>query len=221
MKTKLIRLSLFAVAVLAALTLTACYNIESNIEPTEPNRPIELKDTEILRFQGGALPLMNTEVTTETVSTLEYVTSATYTLKRTSSYYSLSGSYVYYNDYYYYWDSNIQTETVELGTKTTTRTINYSYIPYQEDRGVLIIQKTAYKTSYDYSGGWIEKDVDVTVNVNRGYFKSFEELTNLCPELAALIDVSTPRKYYIDVTTPDSITYEEQLYDSFYYVESK
>lgn len=179
---------------------------------------VELGADKVLVIGNTGERFMNHISENETVSTLTYALSVTHTLHRSSYSYSTNGSYVQHDGYYYYWDTETQYETEELGKKTTKNTFTYSYLPYGDDENIAVKTTVLTEVSYDYSGGWIEKNVNVSTDLN-GYFSSFAILKAACPELAEMIDVSTTRKYYVDVTTPKSIYNDETYYNTYYYIE--
>ena len=213
MKKQLIASILLVAIIFASFALTACSNTSSGA-----NKFIELKDSEHIKVGSVKQPFMNYESRDESIGTLTYVVSATYTLRRTTSSYSLPALYVSYEGYYYYWESDVRNDTIELGTITTTKLTKYSYLPYSENENVIIKKTQTTKTSYDYSGGWIEKPASVTINLS-GYFNNFADLREECPALASLIDATENRKYYVDTYTPEQIQSTEQFYDSYYYIE--
>ena len=208
------KILLLALAAIMILSLVACGSKEMKTK----NKFTALGDGEVLTIGESGAQFVNREKESVTIQTLSYTQSVTYTLRR--SYYSSSQDEVLYNSYYYSWTTNTQTETQELGKKTTKTIYTYEYLPYKEDESVAVKTNILTKVSFDYDGGWIEKPVEVTINLS-GYFESFNTLKSACPQLAELIDTKPTQKYYVDVTIPDSITSSETFYNSYYYIEER
>ena len=207
-----------AVLLLATIMLMSLISCGAD-DPVPNNTFISLSNDEILYIGQNSGRFMNYEDENVTIDKLNYVYAEEYTLWRSyspSSYYD----YVEYEGYYYYWNKYTTNENVELGERTTTTNYSYSYLPYLENEGVDIKVTAKTTVSFDYEGGWIEKDVTVDIDLN-GYFESFEALKTACPELAKKIDTTTTRKYYVDVTIPDNIATEHNFYDKYYYIEKK
>lgn len=205
-------------AFLLAVTMTFCFAACAMSDTSSSsNRLVFLDDNEVLNV--GNRSFMNYEDENETIQTLTYVNSVTYTLNR--SYYENSSDSVYYGGYYYYWTTANSSETLTLGKATTKTVYTYAYLPYGENEKILVKSTVATKTSYDYDGGWIEKPVAVETVLN-GYFTSFTKLASACPELAQKVnEAATAKKYYIDVSTPDTISSSENFYDTYFYIEKK
>ena len=155
------------------------------------------------------------------VRNLTYVQSVTYTLHR-YYYPDYSGGteYVKYGNYCYYWTTETTRASEKLGNQITKTTYTHSYLPYLENEGVDIKTTATTEVSFDYDGGWVEKDVTVTTILN-GYFDSFASLKHLCPDLADQIDTRATRQYYVDVTVQDNISSYHNFYDTYYYIEKK
>ena len=205
------RIILVLVAIIMCFSLMSCGGFNNT------NTFIPLKDNEVLNVGGNSVQYMNYQDEREEVQTLTYNIEVTYNLLRSS--YS-SSDYIYYNGYYYYWSMTTKSESEELGKKTTKYTYTYSYLPYGEDENVVVKSKVYAQTTYDYKGGWVERETKVTINLN-GYFSTFDVLNEKCPELAKKVDKNTVRQYYIDVITPDSVNTTTEKYTTFYYIEEK
>ena len=209
------KLLVFLLAVAMTLCFASCSS--NGGSSSSSNHLIALADNEVLNVGNNSF--MNYEDETETVQTLTVTLSVTYTLNR--SYYESYSDAVYYNGYYYYWTIENTTETQTLGKATTKNVYTYSYLPYGENEKVLVKTTTARQTTYDYEGGWVEKPITVDTNLN-GYFASFSKLESDCPDLAKTVkEAPTSKKYYVDVTTPDSTTSSKNFYDTYFYVEKK
>jgi hypothetical protein len=208
------------IAVLLLATIMLMSLISCGADGPIPNNTfISLSNDEILYIGQNGGHFMNYEDKNVTIDKLNYVYAEEYTLWRNyspSSYYD----YVEYEGYYYYWSKQTTNETVELGERTMTTIFSYSYLPYLENEGVDVKVTAKTTVSFDYEGGWIEKDTAVDINLN-GYFESFEALKTACPELAKKINTTTTRKYYVDVTIPDNIETEHNFYNTYYYIEKK
>ena len=200
---------------LTAILLSFASCSMSNDPPI--NKFIELKNNETLYIGETQEQFMNYENVVETVETLTYPIAVTYTLQRSSV---ETPNSVSYKNQYYYWEEVAQTTTQTLGKSTETTTYKFSYLPYGENENVAIKATVYTSVSYDYEGGWIEKDVAVTCNLN-GFFASTSTLQQACPALAEKINLRTTRQYYVDTTTPDNIWTEQEFYDSYYYIEEK
>lgn len=203
---------LFLLTAVMTLSLVSC-----NQSTGSQNSFIALGNDEVLTVGDNNTRFMNYEDETVEVKELTYTLKVKHTLRRTSYY---DSDYVLYKGYYYYWETDVQTETQELGKKTTQRIYQYEYLPYIENENILVKCTVTTKTSFDYEGGWIEKTADVKTSLN-GYFASFEALKKECPELADKIDTTSTNNYYIDVTVPDKITTSTDFYDTYYYIEKK
>ena len=182
------------------------------------NEFIALDKDEVLVIGNDQKSFMNYEDETEEISTLNYTLSVTYTLQRYS--YQRYGDEVYYKNYYYRWNTETCQETEMLGTKTVKQSYTYSYLPYGEDEKIVVKATVSTNTSYDYEGGWVEKPVEVIINLN-GYFSDISAIQTNCPELAEIISLESTRKYYIDTTTPDEISSSKEFYNTYYYIEKK
>ena len=204
---------LLLLTVIMIFTLVSCNSKKMETK----NKFTRLGDAEILTIGTTGTRFMNYEKETVTVKELTYTLAVTYTLHKATYDY---GESVLYGGYYYYWTTSNQTETQELGKQTTKKTYIYEYLPYKENENVAVKTNVLTKVSFDYEGGWIEKNVDVTTILN-GYFDSFEALKLACPQIAELIDTKPTRKYYVDVTVPDNLVSSEEFYDSYYYIEEK
>jgi len=163
---------------------------------------------------GGTKLLNYSDVNTTPVN-LSYTFSVGYTLSR-YLYNPGSGDIVQYNNYYYLWTVSATAEQEELGNKTTSTDYKYAYLVYSENEALSVKTTISTETSYNFNGGWIIKNFDFTTELN-GYFASFSALKAAVPELAAKIDVSGTKKYYVDVTTPKTVATSYQQYTTFYY----
>ena len=203
-----------------ALSMVLCLGACTSSATSSKNKFVALEDDEILVVGSASKPFMNYENEQETIRTLSYTVSVTYTLQRSYHDYGYQNDAVLYNNYYYYWSVDTQSATQELGTETVKKVYQYFYLPYGESENVVVKSVVRTQVSYDYDGGWVEKDVKVNTDLG-GYFATFESLKAQCPELAEKIDVNTTRKYYVDTTTPDHVSTDEKFYDSYYYIEEK
>ena len=204
------KILLILVAVVIALSFTACGS--ANV-----NTMTDLKKNEVLVVGGETFINAETVIEEEDMD-FRYVTKTVYTLNRTLN--PVNSNYVEYNGYYYYWtQENTYNEEI-LGKSTTTETVTFSYLPILENEKIAVKKKTVYKTSYNYSGGWVDKSREVEFKLG-GYFYSYDSIVSSCPALAEKIDAKTTVKYYIDVTTPDYVDYEYDEYNSYYYFEKK
>ncbi len=206
----------FICFLLLAITILPLFSCTNDIETN--NTFTRLKDNEVLTANNSRY--MNLETETETIQELEYIISVSYTLYRSSYSPSSTNTSIYYNGYYYYWIASSITEKEQLGLQTVKSTTVYEYLPLVESESVVIRSITKTETTFDYKGGWIEKDVEVKTNLS-GFFSSFDILKTDCPELAELIDTDNTRKYYIDVTVPDNITYNSHQINSYYYIDKR
>lgn len=181
-------------------------------DKTETNSFTDLKKDEAL-FVGTEDTFVNLENTKKETVSLSYTVSVKYSLVRSS--YEHSNA-IEYEGYYYYWNTAETTDEAILGNKTTTTTLTHSYLPYGQDENIVVRSETKTTTSYDYKGGWIEKDFSYELNLNN-YFSNFAALKTACPELASKIDVSGKKKYYVDVTTPEKTYVQMETFESTYY----
>ena len=93
-------------------------------------------------------------------------------------------------------------------------------MPYGEKNNINVRLTRTTETTYDYEGGFISKDFDYTVDVGY-YFDSWSELRMLCPDLAKHINTTGTKKYYVDVTTPTSVSYNTDSFtETYYYFEN-
>ena len=199
-------------ALFIALVLTFCF-----VSCQTPNQLIRLNNDEVLIVGNNVGIFKNYVDTNELIQYINYTVSVTHKLNRST--YSSNTNSVLFGGYYYYWSTTETEETETLGTATIKTTYTYEYLPYSENEQILVktIVKTEY--SYPYEGGWIEKPVEVFINLN-GYFSDFADLQSKCPELAQKIDTNQTRKYYVDTSTPATITSSERFYDNYFYIES-
>jgi hypothetical protein len=201
------------------LACTSCKGMKDETNATEINHFTPLGNDMTL-YVGANGVFTNYEIENKTEEYLSYLSSVTYTLRRSSYRYSEEIPYVEYDGYYYYWETDNIYEEIMLGEKTVKNTYEYAYMPYGEKNNINVRLTRTTETTYDYEGGFISKDFDYTVDVGY-YFDSWNELRMLCPELAKRINTTGTKKYYVDVTTPTSISYNtESFTETYYYFEN-
>jgi hypothetical protein len=176
----------------------------------------DLKNNETLVVAGNKY--FNSESSETKPQYLTYTKQVIYTLNRSS--YASSNDAVQYNSYYYYWTKETVTEQEKLGELTIKTKITYDYLTYGEENVNVNVRKAVSKEyDYSYDGGFVEKQFSHKENL-RGYFTSLEKLEELCPELLEKIDTSGKAQYYVDVVTPEEVTYETRTYtDTYFYFE--
>lgn len=179
---------------------------------TEMKTLARLENNQTLCVDGKKM--MNYTDKNITTEYLVYEKRASYTLMRSMN--SNTNS-IKVGDYYYYWVSNIVNEELELGTKTTDITCEVYYLPYGNDaENIAVRHKITQNVTYGYEGGFKDMARIVDIDLN-SYFESFDALKQQSKDLAALIDAETSKKYYVDVTTPTQVHYEEESYTNTYY----
>lgn len=156
---------------------------------------------------------------------LTYVSHITYKLNRTRMYYSsdnIPNNYVPTYEgsrYYYYWTIEKETTQELLGKRTITSEITYSYLPYADGECVMVKKTTVASYSYNYQGGFVDKAISYTIDLN-GYFNNYEEMAAAYPDLGALAYIgNTSDRYYVD-TTPLSrtTTSKDEFSNTYYYI---
>ncbi len=217
---------LFAVTALLLLTCML-FSCGANFKNRDDNSPVgnkmtQLKDNEALYVESVAIPFVNTVNEVEAITTLTYTESIVYTLNRAYSSYSVpTQDHVEYDGYYYYWTADYNSVEETVGTKTTTTTTIYSYLPFDQNKSIAVKADVHITTKFDYEGGWITKPIDVTYNFN-GYFTDLGSIKEASLELYNLVDHATEKRYYIDTTsgieTKASFT---NSYDGYYYFEER
>ena len=191
------------------------------------NKPITLANNQCLVI--GATRYVNKEITTTETITKTVPLTKTYTLLRSSSssstvYNPITGgdftpNYVKCSDgYYYYWITTEKTTEIEIAKLQTTTITEYSYLPYKQNESVLLLTKTTTKKKHIGQTGWQQQNFTYTINFN-GYSTSMDDLTTFSAELAFLIDTSGVTKYYLSPDIPDSETYSQNTFDTYYYIE--
>ena len=218
------KLLLLSLSVLLVFTLISCNTSgvsdpERETNPSEINRYIPL-DNDVTLYVGSNKTYTNYEVESITPEYLNQLVSVTYTLRRSSYANGYDIPYVEYENYYYYWNTENTHEEILLGSKTVKTTCRYEYMPFGEANNINIRTIRTTETTYDYEGGFVTKDFDYTVDVGY-YFDSWEDLQEKCPDLAKQINTSGSKKYYVDVTSPNTVTYDTYTAtDTYYYFEN-
>lgn len=213
------RILILTLTALMLLACTSCTGMKDETNVTEINRFIPLEN-DLTLYVGANGVFTNYEIENKTEEYLTYLSSVTYTLRRSSYSYGEDIPFVEYEGYYYYWETDNIYEEIMLGEKTVKNTYEYAYMPYGEKNNINVRLTRTTETTYDYEGGFISKDFDYTVDVGY-YFDSWNELRMLCPELAKRINTTGTKKYYVDVTTPTSISYNtESFTETYYYFEN-
>lgn len=177
----------------------------------------KLSDNETLRVYNNHL-YRNSTTTDTTEEYLTYTSEAVYTLKRTSSDTFLFVDYTYYNGYYYFWETETTTKTMLLGTKTITRSVNYSYLLFGENNIAVkeIVKSTA---TYDYEEKTLTKPRTVTIKLS-GYFSSKSVLQSRAPEILDLIDLSESKEYHCYARPSNTVNESIETYrDTYWYFE--
>ncbi len=216
------RILILTLAALMLLTCTACNaakDTEDETTAAEINR-FTAMENDVTLYVGANAVFTNYEIENKTEQYLTYLISVTYTLRRTSYNFSEEIPSVEYDGYYYYWETDDVYEEILLGERTVKNTYEYAYMPYGDKNNISVRMIRTTETTYDYEGGFISKDFDYTVDVGH-YFDSWSELRMLCPELAKLVNTTGTKKYYVDVTTPTTTSYNtESFTDTYYYFEN-
>ena len=170
---------------------------------------------------GGQMFINNVQET-ETDAYLTYTSKVVYSLNRVYLYSHENVPNGYFrasetSNYYYYWTKQEITEQALLGKKTVTIETKYSYLPCAEGEMVIVKTEKNTKTTCDYEGGLIEKDISYEIDLN-GYFVSVDDMTTKIPDLAfAAYTGNESDKYYVDVTIPNTTTYSTNTYTNTYY----
>lgn len=183
-----------------------------------PNTFIDLENNKALVVSSSSTPFVNIETTDTTSRNLTYVRSVVYTLNR-SSYSNVTNS-IEYQGYYYYWSTNETTDTDSLGDVTVKRAVKYSYLPLIESESIAVKSTTTTTTTFNFTGGEITKDVEVTYNLG-GFFTDIEALKTASPDIYNMINHSTTRKYFVDTTVPETKSSSINSFTGFYYLEDR
>lgn len=221
---KTITILLAALLIISFASCSAIKNEGNNATDIETssaeiNRFISLENDKTL-YVGENKSYTNYEIQTVSPVYSTRLISATYTLKRTSYASSYDIPCVEYNGYYFYWITESTNEEILLGNKNVKTTYQYEYMTYGERNNIVIRLTRTTETSYDFDGGFITQDFDYTVELGN-YFQSWEILAEECPDLAKQINTTGSKKYYIDVTTPTTVTYDTYTAtDTYYYFEN-
>ncbi len=166
-------------------------------------------------FVGSSASFTDVTDSIQTKAYLTYEVAVTYTLRRSS--YGSNYDSVQVGSYYYYWETDTVTQEQQLGNRTTKTTVKHKYLPFgAEPENVMVKTTTVTEVSFDFAGGFVEKPRTVTINLN-GYFASFDALKTASEELAARIDTSETKKYFVDTHIPVDIRTTENSYKSTYY----
>ena len=204
------KLLVVLLVLVAIFAFTACGNDTNSFTELSGNQTI---------FVGNSNSFTNIHDEYTENQYLEYVAYRKYTLNRST--YDYNGNGVLIGDYYYYWSIQNTYDDLYLGTKTTKTSIEYSYLPYGEEQcNILIksIQTTSYEFSYESE--IIETSFDYSFELNN-YFTSFTALKTASSELAALADISSKTKHYVDADEPVTTYRNVQTYtNTFYYFEN-
>ena len=73
---------------------------------------------------------------------------------------------------------------INVGKKTVTTEITYSYMPYGRDNYSVVVQTTTKtKTTYNYQSHWETFSSNVVINLN-GFFENVNEFKLALPTLA-------------------------------------
>ncbi len=202
------KLFIFLLCLVSIFSLAACSK-ETNV--TNKFAPIGEKTL----FVGSSENFTNVTDELEEEQYLTYLTDVTYTLHRLTSNQGIDTVLV--GGYYYYWTADQTTDEHYLGKCTTTTTVTHSYFTFGEKHeNVAVKTERVLKKSYNYQGGFINKSFTHTTNLN-GYFASFDALKEASPELAAKIDISGSKKYYVDTTYPTRTTSSTQQFTNTYF----
>ena len=201
-----------AIAILILLTMSlfifSCGRI---------NKFTELENDEVL-YVGPSKRYMNHEDENTVENLLTYTTKTKYELFRSYNNYN-TGS-VKYGDYYYYWSKTTETDTVSLGKETTKNTYKYSYLTYGENENIVVKTTVTTEKSYDFTGGFIEKDSEIEIDLN-GYFSSREDLKEKCVDLYNQLDLNEKKQYFVDTEIPSITQSTKEELSTYFYIEKK
>ncbi|MBQ4510933.1 MAG: hypothetical protein II984_09425 [Clostridia bacterium] len=201
-----------AIAILILLTMSlfifSCGRI---------NKFTELENDEVL-YVGANRRYMNYEDENTVENLLTYTTKTKYELLRTYNDYN-TGS-VKYGEYYYYWRKTTETDTVSLGKETTKNTYKYSYLTYGENENIVVKTTVTTEKSYDFNGGFIEKDSEIEIDLN-GYFSSREDLKEKCVDLYNQLDLNEKKQYFVDTEIPPITQSTKEELSTYFYIEKK
>lgn len=203
------------IAVLA-FTLISCTAAKAAKNDSGFREYVKLPTDKIL-VTGSGERLANTTSTFSTQSYITKIVSMTYTLQR-SYYQSGVQNEFQYGDYWYRLNISQVTDQELLGTQTIKTDTSYEYLIYTENEALSIKKTTVTSTSFDYEGGWIEREYIKNVELN-GYFLNQAELFDAIPQFKAMIGTKNTQKYYIDVTVPVTTNVTYNNVNDFYYFE--
>jgi uncharacterized protein YcfL len=175
-----------------------------------------LSSEQVLVLTTGERYANNTTMV-ESESYLTKVIARTYTLYRSFNQTGATGEVQYQN--YWYRINVIQTTDQELlGKQIITVDTYYAYLIYTENESLSVKKTTVTQTSFDYNGGWIEREYQKVINLN-SYFANEAALSSAIPELATQIDSDNIEKYYVDITSPTITAVTYQQINTFYYFD--
>lgn len=176
----------------------------------------ELPKDKVLVLANGDRMANNTT----TVISQSYLTKAVsrnYTLLRSSFKTGAVGE-VQYQNYWYRINVTQVTDQELLGKQTVTVNTSYAYLIYTEDESLSVKTTIVTSTSFDYKGGWVEREYEKIVNLN-DYFATETELYSAIPEFRSQIDSDNIEKYYLDITVPTTTETNYQQINTFYYFD--
>ena len=199
-----------AIAILILLTMSlfifSCGRI---------NKFTELENDEVL-YVGANRRYMNYEDENTVEKLLTYTTKTKYELLRTYNDYNTNS--VKYGEYYYYWSKTTVSDTVSLGKETTKNTYKYSYLTYGENENIVVKTTVTTEKSYDFTGGFIEKDSEIEIDLN-GYFSSREDLKEKCVDLYNQLDLNEKKQYFVDTEIPPITQSTKEELSTYFYIE--
>lgn len=213
------RILAIVLVIASLLGLSACGDTSND---ALTNKFIVLGAGETLNI-GTTMSVTNSVTETTEEYYLDYVSAVTYTLHREywSSYYGTVPEGYYResetSNYYLYWEKDVITSSAYMGNVTQKKECTYQYIPYAQSESIAVKRIVATSYSYDFAGGFIEKEILYNIDLN-GYYESMEELERLHPDFAKMAYTgNTSDRYYVDTTIPKEIVVSEQSYSNTYY----
>ena len=113
-----------------------------------------------------------------------------------------------------------ETDTAQLGNVTIKNTYKYSYLPYGENENVVVKTTVTTEKSYDFVGGFIERDSIIELDLN-GYFSDRADLKEKCLDLYNLLDLEEKKQYFVDTEIPPITQSTSEEFSTYFYIEKK
>ncbi|MDY0276771.1 MAG: hypothetical protein RBQ97_01665 [Acholeplasma sp.] len=179
-----------------------------------PREYTELAKDKVIVLADGTR-YVNTVVEDTQEYYLQKVEKRTYTLIRNNVEQGLQAEFKHGEYWYHLETSDIHTSEL-LGNHTVKVETVYSYVIYTKDESISIKVRTERNPSFDFTGGWLEREYKKEVKLN-GYFTSESALIEAIPNFKDLIKSS--EKYFVDTTNVNTVSINLITNNQYYYFE--